>query len=241
VSSSLARRLGTRRPVRGAQRVPSYDPTNENFLAAWQARKFVAESGTGVSAWIDAKGGRNYVQAVDANRPTYQATGGPNGKPRVLWVRANGDSLASAASLVSTSKTYELIAVVDPISLVGSQNYVLDSATGRLAFCLETNAGSVVGWLETGTFQSQAAATLPAQILRWKMQAGGNGETFRGGVSLGTDPYTGKDLGGASTLGSDFVGTGNIDCGVMDIFLAENIDDTRYARVAAWAAAEYGV
>ena len=218
-----------------------YDPATEAgvILDLW-AEAGVTQAGTGVSSWVDRKGSRNYAQSTDANRPTYEAAG-LGGRPSILFVRANTDSLMLASGLTSTTKNYSLIAVVDPVTTVGATNYLLDSQTGRLAFCYETNAGVFVGWLEVASFASQGAATDAVQILRWRLAAGGNGETFRGNTSLGTDSYTGTNLGGASAIGSDYVGTGNSNARIGRVILSETLDDARDARIMAYLSALYGI
>jgi hypothetical protein len=216
-----------------------YDPATEAgvILDLW-AESGVTQAGTGVSSWVDRKGSRNYAQGTDANRPTYEAAG-LGGRPSILFVRANTDSLMLATGLTSTAKSYSLIAVVDPVTVVGAANYVLDSQTGRQAFCLETNLGAV-GWLEGGSFATQGAASDAVQIMRWRLAAGGNGETFRGNTSLGTDAYTGTDLGAASAIGSDYVGTGNSNARFSRVILSATLDDVRDARIMAYLSGYYG-
>jgi hypothetical protein len=76
--------------------------------------------------------------------------------------------------------------------------------------------------------------------MRWRLAAGGNGETFRGNTSLGTDAYTGTDLGAASAIGSDYVGTGNSNARFSRVILSATLDDVRDARIMAYLSGYYG-
>jgi hypothetical protein len=215
-----------------------YNPANEDFLAVWQARAFVAEAGTGVASWVDRKAGRDALQGVDGQRPTYEATG-MGGKPSVLFVAVSSDLLRTATgALVSTSKSYSLIMVVDPVTN-GAGEYAFDSETGRLIWQLNTFGATNVGWFD-GAQHGIAASTLPPQILRWKMTNAGACEIFRGTTSLGSAAYTGTNLGGTTTIGASATGGNPINARISDIFLGLH-DDARDARVIAWAATEYGI
>lgn len=61
---------------------------NDKLLADWDAYYGVTVTGSGVSSWVDRKSGYAVVQATDASRPPYSATGF-NGVPCLTF---NGTS-----------------------------------------------------------------------------------------------------------------------------------------------------
>ena len=62
--------------------IPGLEPfgLGASLLAWWDASTGVTVTGAGVSSWVDRVGGYDLVQATDAARPTYSATGF-NGDP----------------------------------------------------------------------------------------------------------------------------------------------------------------
>jgi hypothetical protein len=217
-----------------------YDPATEaGVLMHLSAQSGITQAGTGVSSWVDRKGAKDFVQGTDANRPTYEAAG-LGGRPSVLWVKANTDALVCASGPVSTTKTYSLIAVVDPVTNTNTE-YLLDSAAGRAAWCLNVNASSNVGYLDGAAFDAIAASTLPPQILRWTITSGNALEVFRGNTSLGTATATSNDLGGAMGLGCNFAAGANIDARVSEVVLSTTLDSARDARIMAYFSSYYGI
>ena len=217
-----------------------YDPATEAgvILDLW-AEAGVTQAGTGVSSWVDRKGSKDFAQGTDANRPTYEAAG-LGGKPSVLWVKANSDALVCASGPSSTTKSYSLIAALDPVTNNASE-WFLDAQTGRIIFAANSQGVTSLGWYD-GAHDAIAASTLPPQIVRWKLTNGGNGEIFRGNTSLGTAAYTGVNFGGAVGLGSDYLGTGGFcDVRVGRAILCDTLDDTRDARIMAYLSAHYGI
>jgi hypothetical protein len=217
-----------------------YDPATEAgvILDLW-AESGVTQAGTGVSSWVDRKGLRDFVQGTDANRPTYEAAG-LGGRPSVLFVAASTDLLRTATgALVSTSKSYSLIMVVDPVTNAAGQ-YVFDSESGRLIWQLNTFGATNVGWFD-GSQHGVAASTDVPQILRWVMTNGGTCEIFRGNTSLGSAAYTGTDLGGTTTIGASAVGGNPVNARVSRTILSSTLDSARDARIMASLSTYYGI
>jgi hypothetical protein len=231
---------GNRRDVRSSE--TGYDPGIESGLRVdlW-AEAGITEAGTGVSSWVDRKGSVAFTQAADGARPTYEQAG-LGGRPSVLFVQANSDLLVTASgAIVSATRSYSCIAALDPITNSADGDFLFDSETGRLIFCLNISGAQQVGFHDGG-FDGIAASTLPPQILRWVATDGGNQEVFRGNTSLGTAPYTPTNLGGRASLGGNYVGTGGFaDVRIGRMMIFDTLDSARDARVLSWMSSHYGI
>jgi hypothetical protein len=222
----------------------AYDPGTEAgvVLDLW-AESGVTQAGTGVSSWVDRKGLKDFVQGTDANRPTYEAAG-LGGRPSVLFVDANGDKMRVASGPTSTSKSYSVIAALDPVTN-GTDDWLLDVQTGRLTLSTGTSGTARIGFSDGSfkTFGAGADSTLPPQILRWKFTNGGSAEVFRGSSSLGTAAYTGRDLGGACGICGAYDGSAgsNPDVRIGRLILCDTLDDARDARILAHLSSYYGI
>ena len=149
-----------------------------------------------VTTWPDSSGnGNDATQATAGKKPLYKV-GIQNGLP---VVRADGtDDFMSLTGMTAPAGGFTLIAVLDPPA-TGETKYFLDSATPRHIFQALSSSGDKVGWYD-GTHHPIAAAQSGFQILSWVLTSGANGEIFRNGSSLGTDPYTALAIGGSVGL-----------------------------------------
>lgn len=74
---SLGLRLSTGVSSPPSARSPTFSPLilGSRLLAWWDASQGITVTGSGVSSWIDRKNGYELVQATDASRPAWSATG----------------------------------------------------------------------------------------------------------------------------------------------------------------------
>jgi len=74
-------------------------------VAWWRGDLLVLNGGT-VSSWTDGSGnGFDLIQAVGANQPTFNATGGPNATPSVLFDGVNDDVANALLDLPAPATT----------------------------------------------------------------------------------------------------------------------------------------
>jgi len=230
VGSAMAESAGTAIPY-----VPDYEAGL--ILDLW-AEAGITEAGTGVSSWVSGVGAHDFVQATDSKRPTYEATG-LGGKPSVLFAIATSESLVCASSgPTSTTNNHVLIVACNQITAGGRQD-LMDIQSGRLWFASGNYSVNKVGWFDSAERNTGAAAT-GAQILSWVL-GGGTGECFRGSTSLGTATYVDRAVGGAVSIGSDYVGSSCFGGRLGRAMLFNTIDAARDARVRAWMSTYYGI
>jgi len=90
--------------------VPPPEPSpltimGEATVAWWRADVLVLNGGT-VSSWTDQSGnGFDLIQAVGGNQPTFNATGGPNATPSVLFDGVNDDVANALLDLPAPATT----------------------------------------------------------------------------------------------------------------------------------------
>jgi hypothetical protein len=92
----------------GAAPPPSTPATilGANLLVWLRSDLGVTESGGVVSTWADQSGnGHNFTQGTAANRPAYNATGGPNSTPSILFDGANDGLINSTLNLPAPATT----------------------------------------------------------------------------------------------------------------------------------------
>jgi hypothetical protein len=205
MSSGLARRLGTRRPVRGA------GAGVEAFLLAGEsgyALDLFAEAGytldgsTNVSPWVEQAAAVSFEQAVAGTRPAWLASG-LCGRPAVSGA---GDGLVAAALTIGGG-VYSIYCWLDVVDATTLSQCLFDSQAGRLILN-QTLLGEVNTGIYDGTGDRPIAApTTGAQCLQWYVN-GGSFEMKRGGTSLGSSVMTPRSYGGAAGVLGNFAASG---------------------------------
>jgi hypothetical protein len=138
-------------------------------------------TGSGVSLWEDkSPNGYDLSMAVDADRPGYDATGGPNSKPAVVFDLANTEYLQSNA-IVSTKTQYTIVAALDVNNPLGTDTCLV--AGSSVAFC--PTRSSQVGMVDSQSWLC-GAAKAGSQILTWVYDGGVSISCYRDGVLLGS-------------------------------------------------------
>lgn len=212
------RRFG-RRPVRGGTGAPLDPRAFLTVLLDLWADKRVTEAGTGVSSWIDDKGGSiNFTQGTDGVRPSLVTW--RNGKRGVDFVRANSDRLnvtLTADQLLAASNAYTVLCYGELDALASATQSLIDFGNGRSWALFESgNAGNPIGIFDSAAYRSVGAdPSTGAHFWEWSVPGGAGGLTvYQDGVALGTTPdvVTLAGLGGSTYLGSvDGAGSGHLD------------------------------
>lgn len=123
---------------------------------------------------------------TDGDDATFTASGGPGGKPGLVF---NGTSNRyNFANPSITSNSITLMAALIQGAGALDQSFLGTQSSGR-AFLLR-RTGNVA--IYDSAFKTFGALSTGAQILTWQIDAvGGTCEMFRNGVSLGADTYDG--------------------------------------------------
>lgn len=95
-------------PVGGPPAPPPVVDDPQTIMAANCIRRWKSTNGvsvaTGVNSWLDLVASQDFAQGTGANQPTYNATGGPNSKPSILFDGSN-DSLATTMARAAPGTT----------------------------------------------------------------------------------------------------------------------------------------
>lgn len=200
------------------------------LLEAWDARSGVTEAGTGVSSWVGLHAGVTMAQSTDARRPSLTTTGG------FASVLFNGTSdFLTTTGLSAVAGPRTIYAVMNPLS-TASRTY-FDCQTGRL---LLGGSGGVYVVNDGSVRSSSISIATGLQLITvehsssfvstWKDGTGG------APVACGAN----KALGGTSSIGANYVGTGSTCHDGHMLFLAV-YSATRNTDVEAYIAQEWGV
>jgi hypothetical protein len=147
-----------------------------------------------VSAWRDQSGNNNdATQTTAAQRPTFNASSGPNNTPGLEF---NGTTDNLALSITETSNDITCFAVIDESSVpVAGQALISSSGSGPDShiYTAYPSGGDVYVSINDGTaWRFSSIAQTGGQSLEWHFNSGTTTfEGFRNGKSIGTDTYDG--------------------------------------------------
>lgn len=181
-----------------------FTPTQLAGCRLWLVAEAIAgpSDGDPVARWPDGSSdGHDVAQEEERKRPTYRMDA-IGGRPAVEFDGAD-DFLTLSFSEPSTNHTFFF--VCDQKSLGGHCNFLFDAQTGRLSLDgAEMNPPHNLRWQDR-TWREVAKTVTGLQILTWVF-SGRMGHVFRNGISLGTDTYTPRSLGGKMALGANYSG-----------------------------------
>lgn len=195
-------------------------------------------TGSEVDGWTDLANGNDAAQLTSGDRPTYDATGGPGGTPRVAF-GAQATGTTGHLDLPTSIK-----ASIGPLTayLVGQPNSnpsnsaAFDTISGR-GLIMPSRLGDVA-YFDT-SYKQIAAGTTNAQTLCWVLQASG-GEAFRDGSSLGSNTWSECAVSGTTVLGALATGSNPFDGWIAAFFLYGDAHDAgQRAAVEAYIAANF--
>ena len=204
--------LGRRDHTRwlGAHRVSSrLTLPTANLLAAYDARAGVTDDGSGLcSAWADQSGnGFNATQGTSGDRPTITTTSG------FASLFFDGADWLNATGMTASAGIKSIYAVVNPTAVGSAYRFVLDVATGRLAFGVLSSGN--LGLFDTTDRSSGITATTGLQRLSTEVVTGSS-RVWRNGTVGSTTGWTASSaIGGTvaigrSSGGAQFFFTGHI-------------------------------
>lgn len=215
--------------------VPPSDPLAGAILLL-DASKGRTITGSGVSLWEDQSvSGYDLSMAVDADRPGYDATGGPNGKPAVIFDLANTEYL-SGSGILSMKTTYTIVAALDVNNLITTDTCLV--AGNAVAFC--PTRTSQVGMVDTNSWLCGAAQTGP-QVLTWVYDGGLSITCYRNGVLLGAagTGVLGRELG-QMRLGAYSLGLMHCNADLSELVIFDNVKTAvQLAALHAYLVAKY--
>lgn len=117
------------------------------LYAWWDASTGITVTGAGVSSWVDRKGGYDMVQATDANRPAWSATGF-NGAPGLTFNGTSHRLSLESQPFPSGASPCEVWAVVQ-------QDALAADATNRMVIAY----GGATGLTARQTFRTVVTGT----------------------------------------------------------------------------------
>lgn len=179
-----------------------------NLLAAYDARVGVTDVSGACSAWADQSGnGFHATQGTSGDRPTITTTGG------FASLFFDGADWLNATGMTASAGVKSIYAVVNPTAVGGAYRFVLDVATGRLAFGVLSSGN--LGLFDTTDRSSGITATTGLQRLSTEVVTGSS-RVWRNGTVGSTTGWTASSaIGGTvaigrSSGGAQFFFTGHI-------------------------------
>jgi len=204
-----------------------------------------AEDGDQVTAWLDQSSfGSDATQYdYETRRPTY-ITDVIGSEPVVRFSRADQTSL-KIAGMTSDVGDYTFFSVYS-VNMGDAHNFLFDTQDGRLVIqAAGPTAPEQIGYHD-GSWHYIADQVAGAQIGTWVLDDAG-AELFRDGVSIGTDSYSQKAIGGNVTLGSDYgaaIGTGSqsFDGDIAEVLIYNRVlSKSERDLVGSYLGAKYGI
>ncbi len=213
-----------------------------NCKERWKSTNGVT-IGTGVSSWLGMVAGTDAANATGANQPTYNATGGPNGKPSLLFDGSN-DSLAATFARAAPGTTPSVIILVArQITWTANDPLTNDVAAHGVIRQVGVSPALVIFCGGAANQSSNTAATLNTYVRIQAKFFNSTSDVLRvvatdGAVTLAT---TGNAAGTGPLFGRNNAATlfGNFElCEV--VFLDVNPSAGQQTDVDAYITDEYG-
>ena len=184
----------------------AFDATSvEGAILDLDASVGITSTGAGVSTWATQQGGTDAVQATDADRPLFEATGWSTGLPTVTFDVANTEEM-DLTGLTDASHDYTLFCAMNQVSASAATTQVVlnSSSTGGMFLATRPTAGAKVAVYDGTAYTLIAPAATGEQLLTWTIDSGTPElEIYRDGVSLGTSAaydatwaWSGPSIGG---------------------------------------------
>jgi hypothetical protein len=174
----------------GVGSVASFAPTDIANLHSWYRADLGVTDSSGVSDWNDQSGnGRDLTEAT--NKPTYQATGGPNSLPCVSFDGTN-DILSD--TFTSLAQPFHGFAIIKTTTVSGVAGLICGAVSGERFH--DTQGGCFVYFGGTGITRSPAHSDTTTWYL-WEYNINGASSS----VIRGSDAATTGDVGSGALTG----------------------------------------
>lgn len=210
-------RRGVMRLAAGASAPALTLPATDRLLFDFNATLGYSLTGSDVDTWTDQSSRGLVATGVASRKPTWSATGGPNGTPAM--VVTGGQSMLLSAAIRPTSGPITVMVVFDDTSPSNAFRYIADSTIGR-RIIEQVSINGNVSYYDGSTHRYISPRVSGAQCLTWALQSSG-GTVYRARSILGSDVYTESAMGGACTLFSDRNTTASWSHG-------------KFSRIVAW-------
>lgn len=172
-------------------------------------------SGGTISRWADQSGlSHDLLQAIQANQPTYNTTGGPLNRPYISAVAASNQFMQTAPFTLNQPEHVFLTGKFTTATVAGT---LIDGNTGNHMRVFRNGATTVTGYAGV---QLVGAVTTPQNWHVYDTQFNGasSGITIDG--TSATTGNAGANNGGGVTICDFGGGAGDpADCGITDIII----------------------
>lgn len=179
-----------------------------NVVALWDAASLTASP---VASWPDASGNGFALTAAGAARPTWNATGGPNSQPSVLF-DGTDDYMTVAIDLPAPATTPTFIwAVMRQITWnTGDRIFNADTGGGSRIALFQNSATPQIAQANNATVNSHSSLTLNTYMRLEVFFSGSTSDYIKAGSAAATtgasagniDPTGPFELGGSVSAGT---------------------------------------
>lgn len=210
-------------------------------LLQWVRADMGITIGTGVSAWADQSGnGRDYAQGTGAQQPSYNATGGPNGTPSVLFDGANDTLSAAGLDLPAPATTPTWFWFIGRQITWTSGDRVFSGSAGMQL--LQNGASPNLDMFDGAVANGNTAAALNTYV-RAEVYFSGSANDY---LKLAATSATGASAGNTNpnapfSLGSNSAGAQFSNIELCEFLVANSLPSAgQRAQLDAYATARYG-
>jgi hypothetical protein len=138
-------------PAAGATEFPA------GVTPAWRHRADTGITGDPVTAWTDMNGDADINSTEGGGAPDFQATGGPNGEPCVVFDGSDDRLAADGLTAIDPSTTIHVFVVCKQISFTGGENVMgYKGSTHNMQVCKSAGTTPAVVMSTSSTYNANS-------------------------------------------------------------------------------------